>query len=38
MAEILPELIHQLTPEGRLPPNHAELIARGLTILKSAGA
>jgi uncharacterized protein YidB (DUF937 family) len=38
MAEILPELVNQLTPEGRLPENHAELIGRALTMLKSAGA
>jgi uncharacterized protein YidB (DUF937 family) len=38
MAEILPELVNQLTPGGSLPPNHADLIAKGLTMLKSAGA
>jgi uncharacterized protein YidB (DUF937 family) len=38
MAEILPELVNQLTPEGRLPARHADLIARGITMLSNAGA
>jgi uncharacterized protein YidB (DUF937 family) len=36
IAEILPELVHQLTPGGRLPENHAELIAKGLAMLNAA--
>jgi uncharacterized protein YidB (DUF937 family) len=38
MAEILPELVNQLTPEGQLPAKHADLIARSITMLTSAGA
>lgn len=38
LAEIVPELVNQMTPEGRLPGNHAQLIARGIQMLSSAGA
>jgi uncharacterized protein YidB (DUF937 family) len=33
MAQILPELINQLTPGGQLPNDHADLIAKGLSML-----
>ena len=36
IAEILPELVHQLTPGGQVPENHAELIAKGLAMLNAA--
>lgn len=38
MAEILPELVNQLTPSGQLPSRHADLITRGITMLTKAGA
>jgi len=38
MAEILPALVDQLTPGGALPARHADLIARGLSMLAHASA
>ena len=38
MAAIVPELINQLTPQGQIPPNHADLIAKAVAMLKGAGA
>lgn len=35
LAQLLPELINKLTPEGRVPENHSDLIAEGLAKLKS---
>lgn len=36
MSQVLPELVNQLTPEGRVPENHDEVISQGLDAL-SAG-
>jgi uncharacterized protein YidB (DUF937 family) len=36
LAEIMPELVHQLTPQGQIPENHAELVAKGLAMLHAA--
>ena len=33
MAQILPELINQFTPDGQVPGNHADLISKGLSML-----
>jgi len=33
IAQLLPELINQLTPEGKLPENHADLLSKGLAML-----
>ena len=38
LAQILPELINQLTPSGQLPSNHADLISQGLAMLTGRGA
>jgi uncharacterized protein YidB (DUF937 family) len=38
MALILPELLDQFTPEGTLPPNHAALLDRSISMLSHAGA
>lgn len=38
MARILPELVHQLTPDGRLPADHAALLAKAMSMLDAAGA
>ena len=38
MAQILPELVNQLTPEGRLPDNHQSLISKGLELLGARGS
>jgi uncharacterized protein YidB (DUF937 family) len=38
MAEILPELVDQLTPGGRLPAKHADLIAKGISMIAHASA
>jgi uncharacterized protein YidB (DUF937 family) len=37
MAQLLPELINQLTPGGQMPGNHDSLIADGLKMLQSLG-
>ena len=34
MAQILPELINQLTPGGQVPDNHDDLISKGLSMLR----
>ena len=34
LAQILPELVNQLTPQGALPDNHSDLISQGLTLLR----
>ena len=34
LAQILPELVNQLTPQGTLPDNHSDLISQGLTMLR----
>jgi uncharacterized protein YidB (DUF937 family) len=36
MAQVLPELINQLTPQGRVPENGDEEIAEGLSMLANA--
>jgi uncharacterized protein YidB (DUF937 family) len=38
LAQILPELINQLTPSGQLPTNHADLISQGLAMLSGRSA
>ena len=37
MAQLLPELVNQLTPNGQLPANHGSLVAVGLKILQCLG-
>jgi uncharacterized protein YidB (DUF937 family) len=36
MSQVLPELINQLTPQGRMPENGDEEIAEGLSMLANA--
>jgi uncharacterized protein YidB (DUF937 family) len=38
MAQILPELINQLTPNGQVPSDHSDLISKGLAMLTGRGA
>ena len=38
MAQILPELINQLTPNGQLPDNAGDLLSRGLSMLRPGAA
>jgi uncharacterized protein YidB (DUF937 family) len=38
LAQILPELINQLTPSGQVPSNHSDLISQGLAMLTGRGA
>ncbi|HEY7188308.1 MAG TPA: YidB family protein [Vicinamibacterales bacterium] len=38
LAQILPELINQLTPGGQVPSNHSDLISQGLAMLTGRGA
>jgi len=33
MAQILPELVNQLTPNGQVPENHNDLLSQGLDML-----
>jgi uncharacterized protein YidB (DUF937 family) len=37
MAQLLPELINQLTPQGQLPQEHHSLLEDGLKMLRSMG-
>ena len=37
MAQLLPELINQLTPNGQLPANHGSLLEDGLKMLQGLG-
>jgi uncharacterized protein YidB (DUF937 family) len=34
IARLLPELINQLTPQGRVPDNQQDLLAKGLSMLR----
>jgi uncharacterized protein YidB (DUF937 family) len=36
MAQILPELVNQLTPNGQMPDDSGDLISRGLSMLRGA--
>jgi uncharacterized protein YidB (DUF937 family) len=36
MAQILPELINQLTPGGQLSGNHDDIISKGLSLLRGS--
>jgi uncharacterized protein YidB (DUF937 family) len=38
MAQILPELINQLTPNGQIPDNADDAISRGLSMLRAGSA
>src|SRR5262245_41416277 len=38
LAQVLPELINQLTPSGQVPSNHSDLISQGLAMLTGRGA
>jgi uncharacterized protein YidB (DUF937 family) len=38
MAQILPELINQLTPNGKLPANSGDLLTQGLSMLRGGAA
>jgi uncharacterized protein YidB (DUF937 family) len=34
LAQVLPELMNQLTPNGQVPDNHNDLISQGLALLQ----
>jgi uncharacterized protein YidB (DUF937 family) len=36
MAQLLPELINHLTPQGQIPQNHEDIISRALEMLRGA--
>ncbi len=38
LAQLLPQLIDQMTPNGQVPANHADLLSQGLAILAGRGA
>jgi len=38
LAQMLPQLINQLTPNGQVPANHADLLSEGLALLSGRGA
>ena len=38
LAQLLPQLVNQLTPNGSVPANHADLLSEGLALLAGRGA
>jgi uncharacterized protein YidB (DUF937 family) len=38
MAQILPELVNQLTPSGQLPDDSGDILSRGLAFLRGGSA
>jgi uncharacterized protein YidB (DUF937 family) len=38
LAQLLPQLINQMTPNGSVPANHADLLSEGLALLAGRGA
>jgi uncharacterized protein YidB (DUF937 family) len=34
LSQILPELVNQLTPNGQVPGNHADLLSQGMSALR----
>jgi uncharacterized protein YidB (DUF937 family) len=38
MAQLLPELINQLTPQGQVPEDHNDLLNQALTRLRGGNA
>ena len=38
LAALLPQLVNQLTPNGSVPANHADLLSEGLALLSGRGA
>jgi uncharacterized protein YidB (DUF937 family) len=34
LAQLLPEVISRLTPQGQVPANHADLVSQGLALLQ----
>lgn len=34
IAQILPELVNQMTPQGQVPANHQDLLSKGLALLR----
>jgi uncharacterized protein YidB (DUF937 family) len=36
LSQILPELVNQMTPNGQIPGNHADLLSQGLAALRRA--
>ncbi len=37
LAQLLPEVINHLTPQGSVPANHADLVSQGLALLQGLG-
>lgn len=38
LAQMLPQLINQMTPNGTVPANHSDLLSEGLSLLAGRGA
>jgi uncharacterized protein YidB (DUF937 family) len=38
LAQLLPQLVNSLTPNGQVPANHADLLSEGLALLAGRGA
>ena len=38
LARVLPEIVNQLTPQGRVPDNHSDLLSQGLAMLRGQSA
>jgi uncharacterized protein YidB (DUF937 family) len=37
LAQVLPELVNQLTPQGQVPEDSSDLLSRGLSLLRGQG-
>ena len=38
LAQLLPQLVNQMTPNGTVPANHSDLLSEGLSLLAGRGA
>ncbi|MFI4979739.1 MAG: YidB family protein [Nevskiales bacterium] len=38
LAQLLPQLVNQMTPNGSVPDNHSDLLSEGLALLAGRGA
>jgi uncharacterized protein YidB (DUF937 family) len=34
LAQVLPELVNQFTPNGQIPENHNDLLSQGLALIR----
>ena len=38
MSKVMPELVNQLTPDGKLPEQEGDILSKGLDMLRGHGA